>query len=172
MTYGEPGIWVGPGPRDPDDGGLFVTLPADEDEIRREIGCVYNDDGSPYTGEIDVLNTEGFEPLAVGEFDLGDLITLAQVLDDLGDEGGAYLAFLDESNRTHDDDALAAFHNSYRGEYNDAEDFGRAEVDGIYTLEPWIEQYIDYERLGDDLLNGDFRGVDNPYGGIYVFRIY
>ena len=66
-----------------------------------------------------------------------------------------------------DDDDIEKIFNKYREDYkdraivgcifDDVEDCGREYIESCVTIESWLENYFDYERFGQDLVNdGDY----------------
>ena len=66
------------------------------------------------------------------------------------------------------EEACSFWESEYHGTFKDAEEFAREYVQSVVRVEEFIENYIDYEKMGDDLLY-DYRSFELN-NLVYVFH--
>lgn len=100
-----------------------------------------------------------------------DLEFLRALAELMGEHGEAVSALASYCSSYQDADTLrTAFEDHYEGEFKNAKDFAQEYHERLGTEIPqWVEYYIDWERMGKDMLREDWFSVDGG-AGIYVFR--
>ena len=68
-----------------------------------------------------------------------------------------------------EDPSIDNYEEAYDGIYDSAEDFAENFVDRFCEIEDWLEPYIDYKGLGEELLSCDYWSAEVGYE-IVVFR--
>lgn len=120
----------------------------------------------PSAEEWAIHDHEGFEGIEIGENpDLEKVVMHASMLDKHDGAWAAYVGNVGEHYATED-----GFNDSYRGEYNSAEDYAEELISECYDLKNMgnLANYIDYESFARDL---GFDGYSFVPGGrgVYVF---
>ena len=122
----------------------------------------------PSAEEHAIHDYEGFHGLKIGEHESIDRVAeLAELIDEHGPAFAAYAGYVGIEHATAED-----FQDAYNGEWKDEEDFADHTIDeGLWGEIPeHLANYIDTEKMVRDLFMGDYYSVENPDGGIFVFR--
>tara|TARA_Y100001963_G_scaffold131752_1_gene189512 strand:- start:88 stop:594 length:507 start_codon:yes stop_codon:yes gene_type:complete len=103
--------------------------------------------------------------------DMGENPDLKQVMEiayKIEEEGFDKInAFLD----VYSIEDLDHFEDSYSGEWRDFKEYAEDFFDACYSVPDNLANYIDYEKFANDL-SYDYSEVDNPNGGVFVFRSF
>lgn len=152
---------------------LFIDLDTirDPDRIQDAIDAAME----PYraTGEAqewEVVDHEDIPKTIAAATDPAYWIEYAEAYDEHGDP---FMAFFDNESYCRDSiaDAVEAFEERYRGEYDSKEAFAEELLDEtgeINEIPEHLRYYFDYEAYARDLFISDVYELDAP-GGIYVF---
>ena len=86
----------------------------------------------------------------------------------------AIIGFIDNVGCSNFDDVthvMMDFDEAYEGEHTRFKEFAESQFDDLYLHEipEHLQSYIDYEAYEHDLKH-DYYEVDNPKGGIFIFR--
>ncbi len=112
---------------------------------------------------------EGFGSITISEYESFDtVIELAQAIEE---HGGAYAAYVDHVGAHYA--TVEDFEERQAGHWDSEKDFAYDYVESTGMLDnvgDSIQMYFDYDSFARDLFMGDYSSVDDPEGGIYVFR--
>ncbi len=118
----------------------------------------------PSAEEWAIHDHEGFGGM-VGEYStFEEVATHAKMIDKHGAAWTAYVSWTCESCPDED-----GFEDAYNGEWDSREDFARHMADECLDIPESMASYFDYEAFARDLFM-DYADIDNPEGGIFVFR--
>jgi hypothetical protein len=125
----------------------------DEDSVTEQCKAHFGD--KPY----EIVNIDpdlpdgGFRPK------LEDLIEIQEMADRRRLSPAVFLAYF------HNCGSLGRADEAFQGEYQDAATFAREYTEGIQDVPDWLENYVDWKKMGEDFLSSDFFEV-----GGYYFR--
>lgn len=134
--------------------GIWIDLDVDvdADEIQEQVNAMLATSREGLAEEWAIHDYEGFDSIRLSEWET--FTTVAEIANGLRAHGTPYAVWYadDESNRD-----VKAFEQSFIGDFEDAADYAYrdAEESGLYRSlsDLRIENYVDWERYGDDLLN-------------------
>lgn len=145
----------------------LTTFNNDVDELQEAIDRIANYLGPVYGDEWAIHDYSNM-PSSLGENpDLDLLLDVAQAVDVHGfNQVNAFCSL-------HDVADLSSFDDLYDGEWRSFQEFSDTLFDDVYLHEvpESIAPYIDYEKFAQDL-GHDYHEVDNPAGGVFIFRSY
>lgn len=133
-----------------------------------ETGYLKCSDVCPHE-ETAIHDFEGFGAYEVDEYDsLKTLCGIVEVAEEYGEVAFALAGY--ESTYESPNVLRDALQDRYQGEYEDAEDFARRWHEDMGTEIPeHLQYYIDYAKMGRDMLMSDFWSFEAEGGGIHVF---
>ncbi len=138
----------------------------DADEIKEGIADMLA--GSPVNDaeEWAIHDTDDFGCLSINEFENIDMVAEMGRL--IEEHGNAFAAYADNVGIGYASES--DFQDAYAGEWDTEKAFGENLFDDCYDVPDNIAGYINYQSFADDLFMGDYYSLDNPTGGIFVFR--
>jgi antirestriction protein len=158
--------------------GAWLDAAQDEKELARCIQEMLARSPSPGAEEWAIHDYEGFGALRLGEFEsLASVARLAKGIDEHGPAFAAWAAHVGT-----DSDELDEFADAYLGEWESAAEFAEemladaGEIEALMRaapeqLAPYVQ--IDYAGFARDLVaGGELATLENPDGGLFVFRIW
>lgn len=122
----------------------------------------------PSAEEWAIHDYEGFGDIKLGE---GESIErVAEIAELLAEHGLAFAAYVDHVGADFGDEQ--GFQDAYCGEWDTEVAYAENLFDECYAHEipENLRYYIDYEAFSRDLFMSDNYSVDNPSGGVFVFR--
>ena len=151
---------------------LDLTTFKTVEELKEAVDRIANYLGSIYGDEWAIHDYSNFPNLGENP-DLEFLFELKEVLVDHYAKD-ALEAFLEYHGLQYFDDVThleTEFEEVYDGEHTRFEEFAENLFDELYLhdVPEHIQSYIDYEKYARDL-SYDYYEIDNPKGGIFVFR--
>ena len=69
-----------------------------------------------------------------------------------------------------DESAIESFEEAFAGEWSTEKAFAENMFDNCFEVPDNIVNYINYEQFAYDLFMCDYFSIENPSGGIFVFR--
>jgi antirestriction protein len=158
--------------------GAWLDAAQNEKELARCIQEMLARSPSPGAEEWAIHDYEGFGALCLGEFE--SLASVARLAKGIAEHGPAFAAWA--AHVGSDSEALDEFDDAYLGEWESAAEFAEemladaGEVEALMRavpehLAPYVQ--IDYAGFAQGLVaGGELATLENPDGGVYVFRIW
>lgn len=153
--------------------GEWIEVSGDVEDLQAEINRIL--DKSQYKAEEWAIHdSENFEPFEISQYEgLESIVRKANILEEL-DNSGCLEAFeiwweYQCINLTVDEgDIIENFHEEYRGEYDNEEDYAHQFMNDCYEIPEHLKYYIDYEAVWRDL---SYDGYWSEYknGTCYIF---
>jgi len=111
---------------------------------------------------------EGFGKYRVSEYH--GLPELKEIAEAIEEHGEAITGYMENMGEVSPD--IPAFEEAYSGEWDTEQDYAEQLFNEIYLSDvpQHLEAYIDYEKWTRDLFMCDYYSIDNPEGGVWVFR--
>jgi antirestriction protein len=143
-------------------------IDADEDDIQEEIQAMLADSPIPGAEEWAIHDHEGFEGLRLDEYESIERVAqLGQLIAEHGPAFAAYAGHIGTDYATEE-----SFQEAYCGEWDSERAYAEDLFDELYLhdVPDHVQPYIDYDSFSRDLFISDNFSVDNPNGGVFVFR--
>lgn len=148
--------------------GRWIDATEGEEHIREEIAKMLSESPMPGAEEYAIHDFEGFGGLRLSEFE--DIEQVAELGQLIGEHGRAFAAYaghvgVDYAN-------AERFQEAYCGEWESEKAYAEEVFDELYAhdIPENLRCYIDYEAFARDLFINDCFSVENPEGGVFVFR--
>ena len=140
----------------------------DADVIREEIAEMLAESPEPIAEEWAIHDYDNFGGLSLSEW--GDIDKVAELGRLITEHGAAFAAYANDVGVDHATEE--SFQDAYGGEWESEEAYAENLFDGLYLHEvpEHIQHYIDYGAFSRDLFINDYYSVENPEGGVFVFR--
>ena len=148
--------------------GQWIDADQDEDVIHEEIQAMLAESPIPRAEEWAIHDYEGFEGLRLDEYESIERVAqLGQLIAEHGPAFAAYAGHIGTDYATGE-----SFEEAYCGEWDSERAYAEDLFDELYLhdVPDHVQPYIDYEAFSRDLFIGDNFSVDNPAGGVFVFR--
>lgn len=157
--------------------GAWIDAAREPDEIHADIDAILANSREPCAEEWAIHDYEQFGRWNVNEYD--SIEQVSRIAKGIAEHGYAYSAWADVFDGEDASFDTDSFHEAYLGHYDSvldyveqmADDLGyETELDG---LPEHLRQYtrIDYAAIARDMeLSGDIATVDDPHGGLWIFR--
>ena len=156
-----------------------ATLAAarEPDELYADINAILAGSREPNAEEWAIHDYEQFGRWKVGEFD--SIEQISRVAKNIAEHGYAYSAWADVFDGEDASFDTDAFHEAYLGHYDSVTDYVEQMADDLGyeqkldKLPEYLRGYtrIDYAAIGRDMeLSGDIATVQDPNGGLWIFR--
>ena len=149
--------------------GRWIDADQAADDIRAEIAEMLSESPTPGAEEFAIHDYEGFHGLVIGEYDDIDRISELAIL--VSEHGEPYAVYADHIGI--DCATPEEFENSYRGRWDNLQDYAEKLIDDCYDLDRMMGNlacYFDFERFARDLgLSNNVFTVESADGGIHVF---
>lgn len=152
--------------------GVWIDVEGkDVDELQAEVNAMLAESEEDAAEEYAIHDYEEFGSLLEEYTPLDEVVRLAEIAEELGEEWPAYVAFAEYAAiRPYPD--VSEFQDHYMGEWYSklafAENFveNTGFFDGVHGQ---LVRYFDYEAYARDLFLDGFNAVDSGNGSIYVF---
>ena len=146
---------------------LDLTTFEEVDDLQNEIDKIANSLGAGYGDEWAIHDYSNM-PSSLGENpDLEKVLEIAELIQEYSfNQINAFLEIYSIED-------LNYFEESYAGEWSSFQEYADNLFDECYLhdVPEHIQRYIDYEGFAKDLSYDDHE-VDNPAGGVFVFRSF
>jgi len=149
--------------------GEWIDADQSEDAIYTEIKAILN--ASPQGEEAEewaIHDYEGFSNINIREYE--SIQTVAEIgcfIGTHGELGAQLISYCDNDIER----AQKAIDDNYCGEYSSIADFAESLTEDTHgNIPPHLANYIDYERMGQDMeLSGDIFVIEIGYNEVHIF---
>lgn len=157
--------------------GAWIDAARDPEDIQADINAILASSREPDAEEWAIHDYEQFGRWRVNEHDSVELVS--RIAKGIAEHGYAYSAWADVSEGEPASFDIDSFHDAYLGHYDSIADYVEQMADELgYTREleklpDYLRNYvrIDYAAIARDMhLSGDIATVDDPNGGVWIFR--
>lgn len=157
--------------------GRWLDAAREPDELYADINAILAGSREPNAEEWAIHDYEQFGRWKVGEFD--SIEQISRVAKNIAEHGYAYSAWADVFDGEDASFDTDAFHEAYLGHYDSVTDYVEQMADDLGyeqkldKLPEYLRGYtrIDYAAIGRDMeLSGDIATVQDPNGGLWIFR--
>lgn len=157
--------------------GAWIDAAREPEDIQADINAILASSREPNAEEWAIHDYEQFGRWKVNEFDSVELIS--RIAKNIAEHGYAYSAWADVFEGEPASFDIDSFHEAYLGHYDSVTDYVEQMADDLgYTeeldkLPEHLRDYvrIDYAAIARDMhLSGDIATVDDPNGGVWIFR--
>jgi len=148
--------------------GEWIDANQDAECIHEAIQKMLAKSPEPMAEEWAIHDYEGFGGLGLSEGeDIERVAELARLISEHGLAFAAYAGHIGEDYATEE-----SFQDAYCGEWDSELAYAEELFDECYAhdIPENLRCYIDYEAFSRDVFMGDCFSVDNPEGGVWVFR--
>lgn len=157
--------------------GKWIDAARDPDEIQADINDILDSSRQPDAEEWAIHDYEQFGRWRVGEYDAIERVS--RTAKGIAEHGYAFSAWADVFDGEPASFDLDSFHEAYLGHYDSVEAYVEQLADDLgYTdelaklpdhLQPYVR--LDTAALARDMqLSGDIATVNDPSGGLWLFR--
>jgi antirestriction protein len=157
--------------------GAWLDAAREPDEIQADINAILASSREPNAEEWAIHDYEQFGRWRVHEYDSIELVS--RIAKGIAEHGYAYSAWADVFDGEPASFDIDSFREAYLGHYDSVTDYVEQMADDVgYTeelakLPEHLQSYtrIDYGAIARDMhLSGDIATVDDPNGGVWIFR--
>jgi antirestriction protein len=157
--------------------GAWIDAARDPDEIQADINAILARSHEPNAEEWAIHDYEQFGRWRVQEYDSIEMVS--RIARGIAEHGYAYSAWADVYDGEPASFDIDSFQEAYLGHYDSVTDYVEQMADDLgYTREleklpEHLQAYarIDYAAIARDMhLSGEIATVDDPNGGIWIFR--
>lgn len=149
--------------------GKWIDATQDPEDIRAEVSAMLAASPQPNAEEW-AIHAYSLDGIPIGEYESFENVSkIANLVQEHGAAFAAYVWHMGLEYSAQDWDATQeGFEDSYRGEYSSMADFAEEYISEIGEIPEYLQYYIDWEKLGNDLETNDFFTADTG-SGVYVF---
>lgn len=145
--------------------GTWIDAAQDAEDVREEIQQMLKDSPAPHAEEWAIHDFENWHGLTLSEHeDIEQLAAIAQLIAKHGAAYAGYIAYMGKEYAT-----AEAFQDIYCGEHDSEADFAEQHYRECQSIPAFLESYIDWEHVANDLFISDFFSVTCD-GSTHVFR--
>jgi antirestriction protein len=157
--------------------GAWIDAARDPDEIQGDINDILDSSREPNAEEWAIHDYEQFGRWRVHEYD--SIEQVSRIARGIAEHGYAFSAWADVFDGEPASFDIDSFHEAYLGHYDSVAEYVERMGDELgYTeelakLPEHLQSYvrIDYAAIARDVqLSGDVATVDDPHGGVWIFR--
>ncbi|GFG50804.1 antirestriction protein [Mycolicibacterium agri] len=157
--------------------GKWIDAAREPEAIQADINDILDSSREPNAEEWAIHDYEQFGRWRVNEYD--SLEQVSRIARGIAEHGYAYAAWADVFDGEEASCDIDSFHEAYLGHYDSVTDYVEQMADDLGyeqqldTLPEHLRDYvrIDYAAIARDLhLSGDIATVDDPNGGLWIFR--
>jgi antirestriction protein len=157
--------------------GAWIDAARDPDEIQGDINDILDSSREPNAEEWAIHDYGQFGRWRVHEYD--SIEQVSRIARGIAEHGYAFSAWADVFDGEPASFDIDSFHEAYLGHYDSVAEYVERMGDELgYTeelakLPEHLQSYvrIDYAAIARDVqLSGDVATVDDPHGGVWIFR--
>lgn len=157
--------------------GAWIDAARDPEAIQADINAILASSREPNAEEWAIHDYEQFGRCRVNEYD--SIERVSRIAKGIAEHGYAYSAWADVFEGEPASFDIDSFHEAYLGHYDSVTDYVEQMADEfgypdeLDKLPEHLRDYvrIDYAALARDMhLSGDIATVDDPNGGVWIFR--
>ncbi|WP_018599349.1 antirestriction protein ArdA [Mycobacterium sp. 155] len=157
--------------------GAWIDAAREPDEIYADINTMLGSSREPVAEEWAIHDYDQFGRWKVGEYD--SIEQISRIAKGIAEHGYAYSAWADVFEGEPASFDIDAFHETYLGHFDSVTEYAEQMADDhgyeeeLDKLPEHLRGYarIDYATIARDIqLSGDIATVDDPHGGMWVFR--
>lgn len=146
--------------------GVWIDATQELENIQEEINKMLAESPEGFAEEYAIHDYEGFGSYRVSEYEgLESVHEVACFIEEHGDLGAELLAQFSSI-----DEARDAIEDKYAGCYKSVADFAEELAEQSTQIPESLQYYIDYERMGRDLvMGGDIFTIEPDHGNVHIF---
>ncbi|SKK23643.1 antirestriction protein [Mycobacteroides abscessus subsp. massiliense] len=157
--------------------GRWIEAAREPEDIQADINAILDSSSEPNAEEWAIHDYEQFGRWKVGEYDSVEQIS--RIARNIAEHGYAYSAWADVFDGDDASFDIDSFHEAYLGHYDSVTDYVEQMADDLgyeaelAKLPEHLQGYahIDYTAIARDMeLSGDIAAVQDPNGGLWLFR--
>jgi antirestriction protein len=157
--------------------GAWIDAAREPDEIQADINAILASSREPNAEEWAIHDYEQFGRWRVNEYD--SIEQVSRIAKGIAEHGYAYSAWADVFDGEPASFDIDSFHEAYLGHNDSVTDYVEQMADDLgypqelAKLPEHLQNYarIDYGAIARDMeLSGDIATVDDPNGGVWIFR--
>lgn len=157
--------------------GRWIDAAREPEDIQADINAILDSSREPSAEEWAIHDYEQFGRWKVGEYDSVEQIS--RIARNIAEHGYAYSAWADVFDGDDASKDIDSFHEAYLGHYDSVTDYVEQMADDLgyeaelAKLPEHLQGYahIDYTAIARDMeLSGDIVAVQDPNGGLWLFR--